>query len=109
MVIREPFSPALVHAIGGADPDRHRLSRTASIAIGVSIAAHLALGFYLYEAKYVIPAPPVTAADPNTGVVLIPDVSLQPKPNQKVAHALAPRPTPTPVRTLTDTLPLRPT
>ena len=62
MVLRE-YSPALVHAIGGVDPGRRRLSRAATIAIGVSIAAHLALGFYLYEAKYITIAPPAPTPD----------------------------------------------
>ena len=91
MVLRE-YSHALVHAIGGVDPDRPHLSRTASIAIGVSIAAHLLLGFYLYESKFITIVPPAEPTTPATNVKwidLTPQVK-QPTP-QKVDRALPPR------------------
>jgi len=109
MVLRE-FSPALVHAIGPTDQPRQRLSRTASIAIGVSIAAHLALGFYLYEAKYITIAPPQPAAEPPplTWLNLAPPA--KPQPTQNVSRALTPRPTTaTSAPTAPTDLPLQPT
>ena len=109
MVLRE-YSPALVNAIGGADPGRHRLSRTATIAIGVSIAAHLALGYYLYEAKFITHAPPAptTDAPPITWINLPPPTPQHPTP--KVDRALTPRPGPTTAQANpTEILPIQPT
>jgi hypothetical protein len=59
MVIQQPLRPAFVQAIAGVNPDRRqRLSRTASLAIVASVAAHIAVGVYIYEAKYAPPPPP---------------------------------------------------
>jgi len=68
MVIRPPLQPALVYAIGPADTERPRLSRTATIAIAVSLAAHAALGVYLYEQKYVLAPPAVDAPEPPSTI-----------------------------------------
>ena len=110
MVIRQPFEPAFVHAIGAASADRRRLSRTATVAIAVSVAAHIALGVYIYEQKYQTPAPP--AADPTPDVVasFIPDLIVKPQPAdpRPVHPAMAPRPTTPPAEAPSSFLALQP-
>ena len=81
MVIQPAFAPALVHAIPGADPDRRRLSRTAAFAVAVSVAAHVAVGLYIYEAKYGAP-PALAPADPPIVTTFAPDVTVRPKPTK---------------------------
>jgi protein TonB len=90
MVIQPASAPALVQAIPGADPDRRRLSRTAVFAIAVSVAAHVAVGLYIYEAKYGAP-PAVTPAEPTIVTTFAPDVTIRPKPTK------APPPPPRPL------------
>jgi protein TonB len=103
MVAQSLLEPALVHAIASANPDRRRLSRTAAWAIAASVAAHVAVGVYLYEAKYVIAAPPAEAPLPPTTAVLIPNIVVKPpkptpvKPVKPVSHPLVVRQTLTPV------------
>jgi protein TonB len=85
MVIRQPLQPALVYAIGPTQAERPHLSRTATIAIAVSLAAHVALGIYLYEQKYALAPPDTTDTDkPMQGTVLPDIVVAQPpaKPTQ---------------------------
>jgi protein TonB len=111
MVINQPLQPALVHAIAGAEPDRRRLSRAASFAIAASIAAHLALGYYVYEARYGAPAPtPADTSDQTLQTTVIPDLVVKqtPSPVKPAAHPLAPRPSPGPVTQQTPVLPTPP-
>jgi len=100
MVTAQPLQPALVHAIAASEPQRRRLSRAASFAIGASIAAHLALGYYVYEAKYGAPAaPPVETPDQPLQTTVTPDLVVKhtpPAPAKPAAHALTPRPSPAP-------------
>jgi protein TonB len=100
MVIQPALEPALVHALPGVDPDRRRLSRTTALAVAVSVAAHVAVGFYIYEAKYGAPPAPV-AEDPVTtftpNVVIHnppPPKPAKPPPRQLIVRA---SPTPTPI------------
>ena len=69
MVIQQPLQPALVHAIVAANPDRRHLKRTASFAIAASIAAHIAVGVYIYEAKYAPPPAQTTDAPLQTSFI----------------------------------------
>ncbi|HEX3916615.1 MAG TPA: TonB family protein [Caulobacteraceae bacterium] len=112
MVVDQTFEPSLVHALNTTDPVRRRLSRTAVWAIGLSLAAHVAVGVYLYEAKYVIP-PVVSEPAPTTTARLIPVVTVKPaqtpKPAKPVPHQLVVRPTPTPpIAVPTQTLAIAP-
>jgi protein TonB len=69
MAIAPTFDPAL--ARGLADPPRRRkLPRTASLAIAASVAAHVAVGFYVYEARFA----PKPVADPTDDTIVIRDV-----------------------------------
>src|SRR5580704_16581450 len=61
MAVQQALEPAFVHAISAADPDRRRLTRTAVFAIAVSVAADVAEGLYVYEAKYGAPTAPLPA------------------------------------------------
>jgi protein TonB len=94
-------SIALAHTIDLTNPARRKLSKAAVWAIGVSLAAHAAVGVYLYEMKYVI-TPPVTAPDPTITLnrVQLPQPPKppppKPQPQQQHQHPLAPRP-PAPV------------
>ena len=99
MVIQPPLQPALVHAIVTANPDRRRLKRTASLAIAASIAAHIAVGVYIYEAKYAPPPAQVDTSDTSMQTTFIPNVVIKPqtppKPAPPVPHPLTPRQPPT--------------
>jgi protein TonB len=81
MVIQPILEPAFVHAISAADPDRRRLSRTAALAVAVSMAAHVAVGFYLYEAKYGAPPAPLPA-DPTITTTFVPDLIVKQPPKK---------------------------
>jgi protein TonB len=95
MVIRPPLQPAFVHAIVTANPDRRRLKRTATFAIAASIAAHIAVGIYIYEAKYAAPPAPALTEDPSIRTNVIPFEVVRPqtppKPTPPVPHPLTPR------------------
>ena len=94
MVIRQPFEPVLVHAIPGARPQPQRLSRTATLAIGVSIAAHLAAGAYILTQKYQVFAPAAPPEAPPIATTLLTDVTVTPaKTPQPKTPIMAPRPT----------------
>jgi protein TonB len=99
MVIQPPLQPALVHAIVSASPDRRRLKRTASFAILASVAAHIAVGVYIYEAKYAPPPAPVDVGDKPLVTTFIPTEVIKPqtppKPTPPVPHPLTPRQPPT--------------
>ncbi len=81
MVVQQAVAPALVHAISTADPDRRRLSRTAALAVAVSVAAHVAVGFYIYEAKYGAPPTPISP-DPTISTIFTPDVVVKQTPKR---------------------------
>jgi protein TonB len=80
-MIDRQLEPALVHAVSTSDPQRHHLSRTASLAIAGSLAAHLIVGVYLYDVHYGAP-PVLEAAPPATQTTLISEVKVKP-PTQK--------------------------
>jgi periplasmic protein TonB len=91
MALRQsPVEYAFAVALDGP-PQHRRLSRAASVAIGVSIAAHLALGFYLYSMH--IAAPPAPADVDHVmsfGRVFLPQAEPQPEPAAKAPpHAIA--------------------
>jgi protein TonB len=111
MVIQPLLAPALVHAIPSANAEQRRLSRTAAWAIAASLAAHMAVGLYLYEAKYVIPAPADTTDRPPTTATFIPNIVVKPPkpaPAKPVNHPLVTRRTPMPVTPVSATIPIPP-
>jgi protein TonB len=59
-----------VPVASSAEPDRQRRARIATMAVAVSIAAHLVVGLYIYEAKYglTVPAQPQDQAMKGTFV-----------------------------------------
>jgi len=81
MAINRPFEPALVHGVAASDPQRRRLSRTASLAIAGSLAAHLIVGVYLYQVRYGAPLA-LDATSPPIQTTVIPDITIKP-PVQK--------------------------
>jgi protein TonB len=108
-VARDGGSP-VVHAIVAADPDRRRLSRTAVLAIAISVAAHVAVGLYVYEAKYA-PAP-VVDVDRTITTTFAPNVIVKPQPVRHVTpppRVLAVRPSRTQPATAPVTAPFTPT
>ena len=89
MAVQQALEPAFVHGISTADPDRRRLPRAAGFAIAVSLAAHVAVGLYIYEAKYGAPPAPLPA-DPT--MTLSPDLVVkQPPPSKKLPPPPPPR------------------
>jgi protein TonB len=107
-------SVALIHAIGAADPDRRRLTRAAAWGIGVSLAAHAALGVYLWESKYAI-APPATPDEVRTIVDVVPPPKPpppKPQAQRQIQHQLVvrqPAPVPNaPAPTVTAPIPPKP-
>lgn len=98
MVIQPASAPALVRAFSAADPDRRRLSRTTALAIAVSVAAHVAVGLYIYDAKYGAP-PALAPANPPIVTTFAPDVTVRQKPTKAPPpppRQLIVRPSPTP-------------
>lgn len=98
MVVDQTLQPPLVRAIGGAPPDHQRRARVATMAVAASIAAHLIVGYYVYQARYGITAPVATETQPPPIVTVMPK-SLPPPPPQKHLtpppprpHVLTPRP-----------------
>jgi protein TonB len=112
MIAQPALQPALVHAIASASPDRRRRSHVAAWAIAASVAAHVALGIYLYEARYMIPAAPAEAPARPTIVSFIPRVAVRPaKPPpviRRAEHRLAVRPAPAPAAPVPATIPMPP-
>jgi len=97
MVIDQPLQPALARAIGGTSPDRQRRARIATMAIAASIAAHLVVGYYVYQARYGLTPP--TAADAQPPIVTVmPKLLPPPTPLKHLptppprAHVIRPRP-----------------
>jgi protein TonB len=110
MAIAPTLAPNLVHTIPSTDLERRKISRTFAVSIAGAIAAHVLLGAYLFEMKYAAPAPPAEPATPAIDVIRLPPPT-PPKPQPqtpKVAHALAPHPSPTSVTQPAYTLPMRP-
>jgi periplasmic protein TonB len=94
MAVQQALEPAFVHVISAADPDRRHLSRAAGFAIAVSVAAHVALGIYIYEAKYGAPPAPIPS-DPTMTTTFVPDVVVKQTPKKAPPpppRALAVRP-----------------
>jgi protein TonB len=87
MVINPTLQPALARAISGAAPDGRRRARVATAAVAASLAAHMVVGFYVYQAKYGLTAPPVSESQP-------PVVTTMPKlaPTKPVKLATPPPP-----------------
>jgi periplasmic protein TonB len=94
MVIQQPLQPALVRAIEFTDPDAKRRRGIATIAVSASIAAHLIVGFYVYEAKYGMTPAVETPAGPTITTTIAPKFTVV-KPARHVPppppHILAPR------------------
>jgi protein TonB len=88
VLVQQTLQPALVRAIEFADPDRRRRVRIATVAVAVSAAAHLAVGAYLYQARYGITPPAAAPAEPP--VVLTP--TTLPKPPRHIVTPPPPRP-----------------
>ncbi|HEY3800204.1 MAG TPA: TonB family protein [Caulobacteraceae bacterium] len=106
MVISPAVQPALARALAGPDP-RQR-SRALTLAILGSVCAHAIVGFYVWEAKYAIPAAAKEPPDATESTYLIPDVLLKrtPAPQQSTTKpAWSPRhSTPTATAQATETL-----
>ena len=71
--LQPALQPALARALSGQSPDRQRRARVTTAAVAASIAAHLIVGYYIYEAKYAPTAPAVVDIQP-------PVVTTMPKP-----------------------------
>jgi periplasmic protein TonB len=111
VVINQALQPALARAIAGTTPDRQRRARVATAAVAASIAAHVIVGFYIYEAKYAPTAPTVIDTLPPI-VTTMPKLPPQTKPLKQTppppAHLLAPRQPVLQAPRLVRTLPLIP-
>ena len=88
MVIDHPLEPALARAIGGTTHDRQRRARVATMAVAASIAAHLVVGYYVYQARYGLTPPAVDETQPP--IVTVMPRLLPPPPPPK--HLLTPPP-----------------
>ena len=116
MVIREPMNGAVFHSIAG-DAPRRKMSRGMSIAIGMSIVAHIAVGIYLYNANFNTPRPLMGEPEQITTVDILnppkpvkptpPPPPQQPKPDQPQMHVRQPIDAPT--QATVDPVPIRPT
>jgi protein TonB len=94
MVINPALQPALVRAIDGVSPDRQKRARVATAAIAASIAAHVIVGLYIYEAKYAPTAAAATDTQPpivTTMPKLPPPAKPLKQPTPPPPHVLAPR------------------
>ena len=108
-MIGQLFEPAFVHAVGGATPAKRRLSTSVSLAIVTSIAAHGALGVYIYEQKYGAAPATVEPAPPPIDVIHQEVLVKRTKPSPAPAHRqLQPRLTPATATRTEDTTPLEP-
>lgn len=88
MVIDQPLQPALFRAIdGAAAPDYQRRRRVATAAVAASIAAHVIVGFYIYEARYNV-TPLAAPSDPPPTLVY----TVRPPPPPPPKHATPPPP-----------------
>jgi protein TonB len=112
VVINQALQPALVRAIAGTTPDRRRRTRVATAAVAASIAAHVIVGFYIYEAKYAPTAPPVVDIQPPIVTTMPkilppPPAKHEPTPPPRV-HVMTPRPPVLRAPTAIPTLPIPP-
>jgi len=80
MVIDQPLQPALVRAIAATSPDQQRRARVATMAVAASIAAHLVVGYYVYQARYGMTPPAATDTQP-------PIVTMMPKVLPPLLHS----------------------
>jgi periplasmic protein TonB len=112
MVIRQPINGAIFQSFAAEAP-RRRMSRGMSIAIGASLIAHVAVGIYLYNAAFNVPAVAPPDSDPITGKWLTltpPDKSTVKPPPEKAPQQPTIRKTPpTPFTTPDNTLQADPT
>jgi protein TonB len=96
MVINQALQPALARAVAGATPDRQKRARIATAAVAASIAAHVIVGLYIYEAKYAPTAPAVIDVQPPV-VTTMPKILPPPPPVKHVptppprVHVMTPR------------------
>ena len=94
MVIQQTLQPALVRAIEFTDPDAKRRRGIATMAVAASIAAHLIVGFYVYEAKYGLTPTAAATAEPNITTTIAPKFTIV-KPAKHAPppppHVIAPR------------------
>jgi len=97
MVIDHPLEPALARAIGGTSPDRQRRARVATMAVAASIAAHLVVGYYVYQARYGLTPPAASDTQPPI-VTVMPKLLPPPTPPKHLptpppprAHVITPR------------------
>ncbi|HVN02127.1 MAG TPA: energy transducer TonB [Caulobacteraceae bacterium] len=111
MVIQRPMDAVFVPLVATEEPDRQRRVRIATLAVAVSIAAHLAVGLYIYEARYGL-APAAEPTDRTITTTFVPNIVV--KPNKPVSHTrpppnvLSPRRSQTPIRSEMARLPLAP-
>jgi periplasmic protein TonB len=114
MVTAQPLQPALVRAIGATSPDRQRRARIATMAVAASIAAHLIVGYYVYQARYGL-APPAASDNQPPIVTVMPKIlppptppKHRPTPPPPRAHVISPRPPRLRVPSTITTLPIPP-
>jgi len=93
MVITPALQPALFRAIATTTPDRRQRSRVAAAAIAASIAAHVIVGLYIYEAKYAPTAPAVIDVQPPivTTMPKLPPPAKPVKLTPPPPHVITPR------------------
>jgi len=93
MVINPALQPALARAIDGVSPDRQKRARVATAAIAASVAAHVIVGLYIYEAKYAPTASTVVDTQPPI-VTTMPKLPPPAKPLKQMppppAHVITP-------------------
>ncbi|HZZ88210.1 MAG TPA: TonB family protein [Caulobacteraceae bacterium] len=112
MIAQTAQGPAFVHAIAFDDLGKERRARITSIAVAVSVAAHMVVGYYVYEARHAM-TPPVLVEPPTIDVTRVPLPKPPPPPRPKVPlppklHVLTPRPPVLAPPLQTATLPMRP-
>lgn len=69
MVIRQTLDGTVFQSFADETP-RRRMSRGKSLAIGVSVLVHAAIGVYLYNAAFNVPKPIDTSEPPIVGAVI---------------------------------------
>jgi len=108
MVIQRPMDTVFVPVVA-AQPDPQRRARIATMAVAVSIAAHLVVGLCIYEARYALTAP-AQQDGPTVITTFTPNVVVRPNTPHATPprNVLAPRRSETPIRADTPTAPLAP-
>jgi protein TonB len=112
VVINQALQPALARAIAGETPDRQKRARIATAAVAASIAAHVIVGLYIYEAKYAPTAPAVSDTQPPI-VTTMPKLPPPPPAKHLVTppprvHVMTPRPPALRAPQTVPTLPIAP-